>query len=355
MITDESRGNIPSISMIYAVEMRKKYRAAQGRNATMKIGLHINAVSYTDRSWEEVCVIARKAGLNTLEPGSGGFVGKNHCNPKELLDDRKKLKSFLKALQENRLEISALSCHGNPLHPDVNIARAHADDLDTSILLASRIGVKTVNCFAGSPGLDEDARCPSWITIRWPEEFEKGLKWQWEKRIIPFWRDRVKKARKAGIQFGFEMHPGDSVFNPPALLRLREAVGAEEICCNLDPSHLFWQGINPIAVIERLGAIIVHVHAKDTQINESVKEFKGVFSEALFGDLDTRAWTFRVVGEGHGVEFWKSFVKALKKSGYEGVLSIEHEDPCIPIDEGLTKASKFLKAILSGNSEAVLS
>ena len=309
----------------------------------MKIGFHVNAVSYNDITWEEVCTIAGRASLHTLEPGSGGFVGKKHCNPRILLKDQGALERFLEPLKENRLEISALSCHGNPLHPDRAISKEHEIDIDTSVELASKIGVKIVNCFAGCPGLDADARYPSWITIRWPQEFYLGLEWQWKEKIIPFWKEKVKRAKDAGIKFGFEMHPGDSVFNPAALLRLREAVAADEISCNLDPSHLFWQGINPIVVVKKLKEAIVHVHAKDTKINTSNMEFRGGNSEALFGDLDTRAWTFRVVGDGHGKDFWRDFIFALNQVGYDYVLSIEHEDPYIALDEGIKRAAQFIK------------
>jgi len=312
----------------------------------MKIGLHVNAVTFTDKSWSEVCSIVQGLGLEAIEPGTGGFVGKNHCNPQLLLKERESLERFVETLTSHELELSALSCHGNPLHPDQCIAREHEDDLDASVELASKLGVRIVNCFSGSPGLDDDARYPAWITTRWPEEFEKGLKWQWERKILPFWERKVKKAREAGIKYGFEMHPGDSIYNPEALLRLREALGADEISCNLDPSHLFWQGINPIVVIKRLGKAIVHVHAKDTEIDRSIMEFKGVNTEALFGDLGSRAWTFRVVGRGHDRIFWKAFVDELRMIGYEHVLSIEHEDPYIHAEEGIEEAAQFLGHIL---------
>ena len=217
----------------------------------MKLGLHINAITYVDKKWEDICRIAKDMGLKTLEPGSGGFVGKNHCNPTDLLKDKELLKEFLKPLEENDLEISALSCHGNPFHPRKDIAEEHTNDLVNSIELASRIGVKIVNCFVGCPGLGEDAKYPAWVTIRWPEEFFTGLTWQWDARIIPFWQEMVKRARKVKVKFGIEMHPGNTVFNPEALLKLRETLDAEEIACNLDPSHLFWQGINPLVCIKK--------------------------------------------------------------------------------------------------------
>jgi sugar phosphate isomerase/epimerase len=312
----------------------------------MKIGLHVNAVTYTDTSWPEVCNSAHKLGLQAIEPGSGGFVGKNHCDPQHLLRDSDSLECFVETLKKHKLELSALSCHGNPLHPNRRIAGEHEDDLDASVELASRLGVGIVNCFSGCPGLDDDARYPAWITTRWPEEFESGLGWQWEKKILPFWEQKVKTARRAGVKYGFEMHPGDSIYNPEALLKLRNTLDAEEICCNLDPSHLFWQGINPVVVIQRLGGTIVHVHAKDTEIDREIIEFKGVNTEALLGDLGNRAWTFRVVGRGHDKTFWKAFVEALKHTGYNHVLSIEHEDPAVQTEQGIQEAARYLQNLV---------
>jgi sugar phosphate isomerase/epimerase len=201
-------------------------------------------------------------------------------------------------------------------------------------------------CVCGRRDTGIIARYPVLITTRWPEEFERGLTWQWESRILPFWERKVKMAREAGVIFGFEMHPGDSIYNPEALLRLRETLGADEISCNLDPSHLFWQGINPLVVIKWLSKAIIHVHAKDTEIDRLIMEFKGVNTEALFGDLGSRAWTFRVVGRGHDRTFWKTFVDELRITGYDHVLSIEHEDPYIHIEEGIEVAAQFLTNIL---------
>jgi len=310
----------------------------------MKLGVMANC--FGDKLWEDACATAKEIGLKAIEPGCGGFVGKVHCNPAVLLKDKNAIRKFRETAKKNGLEISAFSCHGNPLSPQRNISEEHIADLEAAIELASKIGVKVINCFAGCPGAGEDAKYPNWITCPWPPYFGDAIKWQWEEKVVPFWKEMSKKAKKAGIKFGFEMHPGDVVYNTETLLKLREDVGAEEISCNFDPSHLFWQGMDPITCIKYLGDAIVHVHAKDSKVNKSVVEFRGVNDWKHYGDLSKRAWTFRTVGYGHGVEFWNDFVSTLRLVGYDGVISIEHEDPLMSANEGLLKAIEFLNKVL---------
>jgi sugar phosphate isomerase/epimerase len=309
----------------------------------MKLGVMANA--FIEKSWEDACKAAKEAGLDAIEAGSGGFVGKTHCNPQELLKDRESIKKWVAVAEKNGLEISALSCHGNMLHPDKKISKQHISDFESSVELASKIGIKAVNNFAGCPGGCEDDKTPNWITCPWPTNFGDSIKWQWEKKLIPFYQEMTKKLKKAKVSVAFEMHPGDMVYNPEALLMLREAAG-EEICCNFDPSHLFWQGIDPIVALKRLGNSIIHVHAKDSTTDTLVTDFRGVLDWKNYTEIAKRAWTFRTVGYGHSYSFWNEFVSTLRLIGYDGVLSIEHEDPLMSSNEGLTKAISFLKGVL---------
>jgi len=309
----------------------------------MKLGVMANA--FIDKSWENACKAAKEAGLDAIEAGSGGFAGKAHCNPQELLKDKEAIKKWVAVAEKNGLEISALSCHGNMLHPDKKISEQHISDFEASVELASIIGIKAVNNFAGCPGASEDDKSPNWITCPWPTYFGEAVKWQWEKKLIPFYKEMAKKLKKAKVSVAFEMHPGDMVYNPEALLMLREAAG-EEICCNFDPSHLFWQGIDPIVALKRLGTSIIHVHAKDSKIDPSVADFRGVLDWKNYSEIVKRAWTFRTVGYGHSYPFWNEFVSTLRLIGYDGVLSIEHEDPLMSANEGLAKAISFLKGVL---------
>ena len=309
----------------------------------MKLGLMANC--FGNMSWEDACKASKEAGLEAIEPGCGGFVGKAHCNPRELLKDSGAMKRFVETAEKNGLEISGISVHGNPLHPDKKASAEHIADLEDAIALAPKIGVKVINGFAGCPGAGPGAKYPNWITCPWPPYFDEGIKWQWENAAIPFWSEMAKKAKKAGVKFAFEMHPGDMLYNTEALLMLRESVG-EEISCNFDPSHLFWQGMDPIVCIKRLGDAIIHVHAKDVTVDKNVVEFRGVNDWKHYGDIANRAWTFRTVGYGHDAMFWNDFVSTLRLVGYDGVISIEHEDPLMSANEGLMKAIQFLQKVL---------
>lgn len=197
------------------------------------------------------CKAVKNAGLKGIQSSAGGFTGKALCNPDALLREEDAMNKFKRVADENGLEINALICYGNPLHPQKSIAEKHIADLNAAIKLASKIGVKVINCFAGCPGAREGAKYPNWITCAWPPYFGESVKGRWEKKVIPFWKKIVKVAKKAGVKFGFEMHPGDINYNTETILKLREEVGAEEISCNFDPAHLFWQGMDPIVCIKR--------------------------------------------------------------------------------------------------------
>ena len=310
----------------------------------MKIGVF--TALFQDRSFEEGLDMIKQFGIDAIEVGTGGFVGNAHCNASLLLTDEMKIAQFKRVVEERGLFISAFSCHGNPLHPQKAIADKHQQDLRDTIKLAEKLGIERINLFAGCPGDSENSKYPNWPVCPWPDDFLAISKWQWEEKIIPFWQEEVKFARQHGIhKLCFEMHPGDSVHNPEKLLRLREAVG-EEIGCNFDPSHLFWQGINPIAAIRKLGQAIYHVHAKDVKIDPFNTSVNGVLDTKHYSEEMDRSWIFRTVGYGHGYEFWKDFVSTLRLIGYDYVLSIEHEDSLMSSREGLDKAVTFLKQIM---------
>jgi sugar phosphate isomerase/epimerase len=276
-------------------------------------------------------------GLGAVEIGAGNYPGDAHCKPAELLADPDARRRFADAFASRDLTISALSCHGNPIHPDRE--RAGHDDTvfrDTA-RLAGELGVGVVNLFSGCPGDGPAASQPNWVTCAWPPEFSEIVAWQWEEVVLPYWRSAGAFATEHGVRLGFEMHPGFVVYNPKTLLRLRSEVG-EVIGANLDPSHLFWQGIDPIAAIRDLGQAIYHVHAKDTALDPYNVARNGVLDLERYDDVANRSWVFRSVGDGHDVLFWKRFVSALRVVGYDHVLSIEHEDSLASTDEGLTRA-----------------
>jgi sugar phosphate isomerase/epimerase len=286
-------------------------------------------------------------GLEAVEIGAGNYPGDRHCRPAELLADDAACRAFEMAFTSRDLEISALSCHGNPIHPDA--ARAARDDavFRDTVRLAQRLGVGVVNLFSGCPGDGPGARQPNWVTCAWPPEYAQIVAWQWEAVVVPYWREAGAFAAQHGVRLGFEMHPGFVVYNPGTLLRLRTAVGPV-IGANLDPSHLFWQGIDPIVAIRELGDAIVHVHAKDTAIDPYNAARNGVLDLEPYANVAARSWVFRSVGDGHDVLFWKRFVSALRVAGYDHVLSIEHEDSLASTDEGIGRAIGTLRAAVLG-------
>ncbi len=195
------------------------------------------------------------------------------------------------------------------------------------------------------PGDCENSKYPNWVTCPWPTDFLEILKWQWETKVIPFWKEENDFLKEHGVKMAIEMHPGFVVYNTETLLRLRSEAG-EQIGANFDPSHLFWQGIDPIASIRKLGSAIFHIHAKDTKICPYNAPINGVLDTKHYSDEINRSWIFRTVGYGHDYAFWKDFVSNLRMVGYDGVLSIEHEDSLMSGNEGLMKAVTFLKEVL---------
>jgi sugar phosphate isomerase/epimerase len=308
----------------------------------MKVGLF--TALFAKLSLDEVIKKIKPLGIRTIELGTGNYPGDPHLKL-EWLNASPKLKEFRQKLDDQGISISALSCHGNPLHPDRKIGDAHAEVSRKTILLAEKLGVRTVIDFSGCPGDSDAAKYPNWVTAAWPPDFPELLAWQWEKKVIPYWKKRAKFAEDHGVRIGLEMHPGFVVYNPETLLRLRAAAGPA-LGCNFDPSHLFWQGIDPCTAVRILGGAVFHVHAKDTRMYEVNYRVNGVLDTKPYRDEKNRSWIFRTVGYGHGPDFWGDFVSTLQMVGYDDVLSIEHEDSLMSIDEGLTKAATLLNQIV---------
>lgn len=306
----------------------------------MKVGAFATLLS--DRSLAEALDLLKSLGLEMVEIATGGYTGDAHARPAELLADGAKLAAFRETVASRGFQISALSCHGNPLHPQAEIAAAHHQAFRDTVLLAEQLGVDRVVTFSGCPGDSDQSLHPNWVTCPWPDDFSQVVRWQWEEKVLPYWTEQAAFCRDHGVRVAIEMHPGFVVYNASTMLRLRAAVG-DQIGANYDPSHLFWQGADPIEVIRALGSAILHVHAKDTAIDPFNARRDGVLDVTPYEDVAHRAWVFRTVGYGHGVEFWKSLVSALRVVGYDHVLSIEHEDSLMSKEEGLAKAARLLK------------
>jgi sugar phosphate isomerase/epimerase len=287
-------------------------------------------------------------GLEVMEIGTGGYPGNHHCPLDDLIADRAKAKAWQKKFEDRGLRVATLSCHGNPLHPDPKLAQKDIDTFRKTVLLAEMLDVKVIVGFSGCPGGTPQDTQPNWITYRWPAEYAKMQDWQWKEKVVPYWKDAAKYARQHGVKrLALEMHPNFVVYNPRTLMKLREAVG-EEIGANNDLSHLFWQGCDPIEVIHFLGkqGAIYHAHMKDTVFFPENLNKYGVLNFAFeTSDLDLASETFRAVGYGHGAGLWKSIIKAYMDVGYDGILSIENEDPILAGEVGVERAAYVLKNV----------
>jgi sugar phosphate isomerase/epimerase len=308
----------------------------------MKVGVF--TALYNDRPLEEVLDHLAGLGVEAVEIGTGNWPGDGHLDAGALLADPAKVKAYKNAVESRGMVISALSQHGNPVHPDPAIAAHDHGVWVTTLRLAEALEVPVVNAFSGCPGGGPGDRHPNWVTCTWPDDFARTLAWQWDEVLVPYWSDQLDALRAHGVKAAIELHPGFCVYNPETLLRLRAATGPE-IGANYDPSHLFWQGIDAVASIKALGEAIHHVHAKDTWIDERNTAVNGVLDTKSYELLRQRSWYFRTIGFGQGEKVWRDIVSALRLVGYDWALSIEHEDGLMSNDEGLSKAVELLLSL----------
>ncbi len=308
----------------------------------MRLGVFTPLLSHLPL--EDALATLKSLQIDAVELGTGNYPGDAHCKL-SMLEDASALKEFQQKLKDHGMSISALSCHGNALHPQQAQAEKAREVSRKTILLAEKLGVSTVVDFSGCPGDSHAAQSPNWVTCPWPPEYLDLLRWQWDEVVTPYWTQHAKFAADHGVKIAIEMHPGFVVYSPETLLRLRTIAGPS-IGCNYDPSHMFWQGIDPIAAVRLLGEAIFHVHAKDTQMYSANLSLTGVLDTKPYTDERNRGWIFRTCGYGHGAEWWKEFVSTLRMYGYDGALSIEHEDSLLSPGEGLARATHFLSEVI---------
>src|SRR6185437_9509578 len=320
----------------------------QSGNMRRKILIGVFDPAFPDLTTDQLVEKYASMGVEAAEIGTGGYPGDHHCPVQQLLDDPAKLKAWQKKFSDHNIEIATLSCHGNPVHPDNAIAQRDAETFRRTVLLAEKIGVKVIVGFSGCPGANPTDKNPNWITYRWPSEYAAAQDWQWKERLVPYWKEAVKFARDHGIhRVALEMHPNFCVYNPLTLLKLREAVG-EEIGAKNDLSHLFWQGCNPVEVIHMLGkqGAIFHAHMKDTVLYPDKVARYGVLNFVFEKeDLKTASDAFRAVGYGHGASTWKDIMRAYMDVGYDGIFSVENEDPILSGEVGVERALYVLKNV----------
>lgn len=306
----------------------------------MKLSV-FNPVLYS-LSLEETLKYLKSLDVSVLELGCGGFPGTKHIDVKELNKDKNKLNDLKSLFDKYEMQIGAISVHGNCIHPNKKQADSDIADLDAAINVASKLNIERIITFSGCPG-DKTSQYPNWVTCPWPNDFAELLEWQWQEKLVPFWKNKAKDAVEAKVKFCFEMHPGFLVYNPETMLKIRSYVG-DRVGANFDPSHLIWQGINPVEAIKYLGDAIYYFHAKDTALNKQNININGVLDTKTYTDEINRSWIFRTVGYGDGD--FKAMISMLKMIGYDYVVSIEHEDSLMTPKEGLEKAIAYLKQVL---------
>ncbi len=307
----------------------------------MKLGFvsdSLGAMSFAD-----MLDHAARMGVGGVEVNTCGWSTAPHFDLEGMLGNPTRQKAFRMAFADRGLEIISLNANGNPLHPT---DPRQGEDLKRTIRVAGEMGIKTVCTMSGLPAGSATDTMPNWVVSSWPPETQAILRYQWEEKLIPFWTEIVSLANESGVErIALELHGNQCVYNVPSLRKLREAVGPV-VGANLDPSHLFWMGADPLVAAEALGEAVYHVHAKDTFLNAPVQATTSLLENGSLMNIPARSWSYITLGFGHGEEWWRRFCYRLKMGGYDGWLSIEHEDVLLNSLEGLEKSVALLKGVM---------
>ena len=287
---------------------------------------------------------AKSLGIEGIEINSGNWSAAPHLDMAKLLASAPAQKAFLKKFSDRGLELIALNANGNQLHP--TDGKRQSKVVYDTVKLAGALGLKKVCLMSGLPAGGPRDVTPNWVVSSWPPETQTILKFQWEEKLLPWWHDLGTHAKAHGIkQLCVELHGNQLVYNVPALLRLRKEIGVI-VGANLDPSHLMWMGADAIAAIDALGSAIYHIHAKDTFINAPVCATTSRLENGSLMDIPARSWSYITLGYGNSEGWWRDFCYRLRMNGYDGWLSIEHEDVMLSRFEGVKKSVELLQTVM---------
>jgi sugar phosphate isomerase/epimerase len=286
--------------------------------------------------------------LTAVELGVGGYSPAPHVDRAALLDDARARDALRARLADAGIELAALNASGNPLHPRREVANEHDAALRDALRLATMLGCDRVVAMSGCPGGPGDAAWPVFAGGAWLPDMEGLWDWQWENAIAPYWRDLAAFAAREApdVRICLELHPGTSIYNAESFAVLARAVG-EQVAVNLDPSHLWWQGMDPVVVIEALDGAIGFAHGKDTIVYPDRVARYGMLDFRWPADAETMPWHFCAVGHGHDTATWTELLGALRAAGHDGAVSIEHEDPRLSAEEGIEASVEGLRAALA--------
>jgi sugar phosphate isomerase/epimerase len=314
-------------------------------NIPIRIGLFTDAMP--DRTLEDVVGwVVRTGFFQDLEIGVGGYSPAPHCNVAQLLRSPDALRQWRAIFDQAGLGISALNVSGNPLHPNPELAQLHDRDLRNAIRLAAALGVDRVVAMSGCPGAaPADRAAPHFSGGGWLPDLDGIATWQWEERVAPYWLDLAEFARSEHPQLiiCFELHPGTFVYNFETF-QLAAAL-SPNLGVNLDPSHFFWQSMDPLALVRALGDRIGHVHGKDTVLHAERMALNGLLDNRWPHPPEAMPWNFATVGRGHDAEWWARFVGALRDQAFAGTISIEYEDPFVAAEESVTESARLLSSL----------
>jgi sugar phosphate isomerase/epimerase len=313
-----------------------------------------------DKPVADALKILRDLGLDSAEINSGGFLPAPHLPIDAIRDSKDARDEYLGLFESGEVALTALNCNGNPLHPDPVVRAKHGQDVRDAIELAALLGVKRVVTMSGLPEANAGGTAPSWTVLPWVSVYLDARDYQWNEVAIPYWKDIQARAADADVKVCIEMHPHNVVYNPATMVRLAEEINATHVGAEMDPSHLFWQGIDPVAALDSLGGLVYNAAAKDTRINEAAR-INGVLDDRFgrvlptdpgalgLGGTDTlsrwpdnASWDFVAVGRGHDVAFWTEFLAAIERIDPDMAVNIEHEDQELDQLEGLSYAAKTL-------------
>lgn len=307
----------------------------------MKIGFVSDSLG--NLKFEDVLDAAVRLGVAGVEVNTGNWSSAPHLDLAGLLGSADKRKAFLDAFSSRGLELIALNANGNQLHPTDGARQTEV--LRNTVRLAGLLGVRKVCLMSGLPGGSRTDTTPNWIVSSWPPETQTILTYQWNDVALPYWRKLADLAKENGVEaLAVELHGNQLVYNVPSLLRLRKEIGPV-VGANLDPSHLMWMGADPLAAVDALGEAIHHVHAKDTYLNTRVQATTSLLENGSLMDIPARSWSYITLGYGHGESWWREFCYRLRMNGYDGWLSIEHEDVMLSSMEGLARSVKLLRGV----------
>jgi len=273
----------------------------------MQVGLLTGP--FRNEPLEDVIAFAGANGFDALEVSSG--PGARHIDVTNLPDSRaSEIKGLLEA---SGLVISSLAWYANMTDP--NGREETSANFRLLIDAAEKLGVEVVCTLAGMPVPGKD----KFQTIA-----EDAAE------VFP---PLVEYAASKGIKIALENWFATNIQGLAHFDKMFEVVPHENFGLNFDPSHLMWQGIDYCAAVDRFGKRIFHTHAKDTEVRDDKLAYLG---------NQERGW-WRYVIPGFGRVKWGEYIAALRRNGYNGVLSIEHEDGAIGREEGFIKGKNYLR------------